>query len=97
MNVTHYDPGLNPKAMLYFVDDETVENPPESRPGSLPNVGFKFLNWQNPEAKWYSFGVSVADLSGFPASGGGDFYRVLEEEITVSTLVMAAAAVKAES
>lgn len=70
--------GLNLEARAVMHDSETIQDPPERVPGSLPLQGYQFIGWEDLEARWYRFGSDMAFLPGTPEGGGAGFYKLLK-------------------
>lgn len=71
-------------------DSETIEDPPERVPGSLPLQGYQFISWEDLEARWYRFGSDMVFLPGTPEGGGMDFYKLLKSRLQVKEMQPAA-------
>ena len=75
------DRSLTLKKEVHFVDSVDGEQPPESVPGQLPEVGFQLVNWHSLEGKSYVLEARIAALEGFPRGGGSGVFKSLENAV----------------
>ncbi len=69
---------------LYYVDDATAADPPESEPGQTPGVGFEFTHFEGATAGSYKTLGEVYIVNGYERGMEKEFFDLRSKPLTVT-------------